>query len=215
MTRFRISVLALSMISGAAMAQGSLDQVLTQKEGLARISDGLYADKQGNDASYVATNQAGRDALVTIMMQDRAMLERAYSVDGINRSEQAALNDMDASIAELSQPAAKMSSEKNGTCGTTQIYARATADNGTAASGYSVASNASGPVAATANFASTIIGSNYQNHSGVGAAPASVSSADPNACYSASYATVTCPGKSFPAITAYGFSYRVAPGCYM
>jgi len=211
----RTSILALSMISGAAMAQSSLDQVLTEKEGLARVSEGLYADKNGGDASYVATNQAGRDELVAIMTQDRALLERAYSADGLNRSEQTVLNDLDTSIAELSQPAPKMVSEKTGNCGATQIYARATANGGTTASGYSVASNATGPVAATANFASTVIGSVYKNSSAVGAAPASVSDAGPNECYSASYATVTCPGANFPAIVAYGFSYRIGPGCYL
>ena len=215
MMRFRTSILALSMISGAAMAQTPLDQVLTQKEGLTQVSEGLYANKNGGDASYVATSQAGRDSLVAIMKHDRALLERSYSADGFNRSEQAALNDLDASIAELSQPASKMVSEKTGNCGTTQIYARATANGGTSASGYSVASNATGPVAATANFASTIIGSVYKNSIGAGAAPASVSDADPTACYSASYATVTCPGARFPAVAAYGFSYSVGPGCYL
>ncbi|WP_313912533.1 hypothetical protein [Tahibacter sp.] len=215
MMRFRTSILALSMISSAAMAQSSLDQVLTQKEGLAHVSEGLYADKNGGDASYVATNQAGRDSLVAIMRHDRALLEQSYSVDGFNRSEQAALNDLDASIAELSQPASKMVNEKTGNCGTTQIYARATANGGTTASGYSVASNATGPVAATANFASTVIGSAYKNSSAVGAAPASVSDANPTSCYASSYATVTCPGASIPAVVAYGFSYRIGPGCFL
>lgn len=214
MMRFRTSVLALSMISGAAMAQSSLDQVLTQKEGLARISDGLYADKKGADASYVATNQAGREALVAIMTQNRAMLERGYSADGVNRSEQLVLNDLDASIAELSQPASKVTDEDRGSCGTTQTYARAISNGGTTASGYSVASNATGPVEATSNFASTVVDYAYKNNSAVGAAPASVTDAKPTACFASSYATVGCPGATYPEIAAYAFSYRLGPGCF-
>lgn len=213
MTLFRTSLFALSMISGAAFAQGSLDQVLTQKEGLTLVSDGLYADKHGTEESYVATSQAGRQALATVMSQHRAMMERHYSTNGIDRAERLVLNEMDTSIAELSRSGAKMDDEDTGNCGTTQVLTRATANGGITASSYAVASNPGGAVAATTNFASTMVGGAYKNHNAVGAAPASVSDANPTSCHSASYAQSFCPG-SWAGVASYAYSYRIGPGCY-
>lgn len=215
---FRVSILALSMISGAALAQGSLEQTLTQKDGLNLVSDGLYGQKNGNDESYVAVNRAGREALLAIMKQNRVTLEQGFSADGINRTEQAALDDLDASIAELSKPEAntgKAQQERTGFCGSTQVYARAISNGGTSSSAYSVASNATGPVDATANFASTTNGITYQSQNTVGAAPASVSGSNPAVCASTGFATVTCPGASSAAVSAYAISFRAGGlGCW-
>lgn len=212
---FRVSMLAVAMFSGAAMADGSLDQVLTQKEGMTLKQDGLYVQANEQGESYVAVNQAGRQALLTIVKQNREVFATGFAADGtITGTEQSALNDFDRNIAELSQPTTKAQDEETGYCGTTMVYAKATSNGGTTATAYAVASNATGPVAATTNFASTVIGINYQSANTIGATPASLSTSNPRVCGATGFSTVTCPGESNAKVNAFAVSYRPGLGCW-
>lgn len=207
----RTSILALAMFSGAALAGESLDQTLTTKDGMSQVSDGLYAKKNGLDESYVAVNDAGRTKLLAIVQRTRASLEKAYSADGVSRTEEISLADLDRTIKELSRPmgpATQSSQQHTANCGATTILARASSTGGTTASAYSVASNANGPVDATTNFASTTLGFSYQATNTTGATPASVSNSNPTVCNATAFADVTCPGNSDPSVFAFAISYR-------
>lgn len=215
---FRTSILALALFSGTALAQQSIEEVLITKEKMTQVSDGLYLQKDGESESYVAINQAGRQALTDAIVRSRATMAERFAAGGLNRTEQLALEEMDRSIAELSETVsgAKAQQEKTGYCGTTQIYARAISTGGISSSGYSVASNPSGgAVAATTNYAHATNGLAFYSTTAVGAAPASVSAYDPTACASTAMARVTCPGEQSPKIVAFAFSPRTTgTGCY-
>ncbi|MBL8298727.1 MAG: hypothetical protein JNN30_10315 [Rhodanobacteraceae bacterium] len=204
------------MFSGAALAQQTIDEVLTQNEKMSQVSDGLYLQKDGQGESYVAVNHAGRVALAETMARTRVAIATQFAVDGISRTEQTALDELDRSIAELSNAVGiKAQQERTGFCGTTQVYARAISNGGTSASGYSVASNPSGgAVAATANYAQATNGFAFNSTNTVGANAASVSATNPTACVSTALARVSCPGDSAPKVIAYAFSARTSgPGC--
>ncbi len=205
---FRVSTLALALFSGAAMAAPSLDVVLTQNQGMTKVSDGLYATKNGEDESYVATNQSGKDALLVIMKQSRITLEQAFARNGISRTEQLTLDQLDASIADLSIPSAKAQDQDAGSCGTTQIFTQATSTGGTTSSAHAYATNASGPVAATQNFAAASAGITIQQTNTVGAVPASAAASNPNVCAATGYAKVGCPAGTGGSIYSYAVSTR-------
>ncbi|MEO6690619.1 MAG: hypothetical protein ABIS07_14985 [Dokdonella sp.] len=224
----RLSLLTLALVSGGALAQDTatrtLDQVLTQDEGMSQVSEGLYAQTTGSSESYVAVNAAGQRALLDKLVQLRAKLAAPHVSSGIASREQASLEVVDKSIAELSRPQPKnaVSGDCSGPGGTgsPQLYARALSSGGLSASGYAVLTSDFSPATPTQNhaYASTQnrLGddTSSQSSTGVGTTAASASASAPNgnsACTASASASVTCPGHTSPSISAFAVSQKVIP----
>ena len=224
----RLSLLTLALVSAGALAQSTatrtLDQVLTQDEGMNQVSDGLYAQNTGSSESYVAINAAGQRALLDRLVQLRTKLAAQHAAGGTSSSEQASLDVIDKSIAELGQPQPKNTiigdcSGPGGT-GSPQLYARALSGGGLSASGYAVLTSDFSPATPTQNsaFASTQnrLGddTSSQSSTGVGLTAASASASAPNgntACTASASASVKCPGHTTPSISAFAVSQKVIP----
>jgi hypothetical protein len=203
-------------LSGASSVNArSLDEVLTQDEGLSRISDGLYAHQTANSESYVAVNKAGQQALLDKLRDIKARL---------GNSEKASARVVDSAIAELSvvEPKNTVSGDCNGAGGTgqPQLYATASSSGGQTASGYAVMTSDFSPYTNTTNKAnaSTERGdgttTSSQSSTNFAFTPASASATAPNpnnACTASASASVTCPGHSSPSISAFAFSQKSIP----
>lgn len=215
-----------ALACGSVVAQSTtrtLDDVLTQDEGLTQISDGLYAQTTSSGESFVAVNKAGQDALRKKLLELRAKLTSGASA---SKNETASLDVIDKSIAELSQPQAKNQTvigDCTGTGGTgqPQLYARALSSGGTTASGYAVLTSDFSPVTSTTNKASagtanrTGDETSSQSSTQYGATAASASATAPNmaqACTASAAASVTCPGHSSPSISAFAYSQKPVSG---
>lgn len=224
----RISLVTLALVSGSALAQSTstrtLDQMLTQDEGMNQVSDGLYAQTTGGSESYVAVNATGQRALLDRLVQLRAKLAGQHSGGSGASTEAASLDVVDRSISELSQPQPKNAvggdcSGPGGT-GSPQLYARALSSGGLSASGYAVLTSDFSPATPTQNraVASTQnrLGddTSSQSSTGVATTAASASASAPNgntACTATASASVTCPGHTSPSISAFAVSQKVIP----
>jgi hypothetical protein len=214
-----VAALSLAIAAGLLGANGgnarSLDEVLTQDEGLSQVSNGLYAHKTANSESYVAVNKAGQQALLDKLRDIKARL---------GNSEKASLRVIDSAIAELSvvEPKNSVTGDCNGAGGTgqPQLYATATSSGGQTASGYAVMTSDFSPPTNTTNeaCASTERGDGTTTSSQCSTTyaftPASASATAPNpnnACTASASASVTCPGHSSPSISAFAFSQKSIP----
>lgn len=206
---FRVSILALALVSGSAFAQQS-----TLIEGKRLVSDGLYEQKSEDGASLVAVNAAGHRALHDRMVADRALMEKTYAVDGISATERGSLEQMDIAISKLAPSfSAKASQSDSGVCGTTAVHTSASSTGGTTASSYAAA-DAAGPEVATSNYAFATMGVTYDQAATTGSTPAIASGTNPRVCISVGFATVTCPTATTPEASAYAISYRYfGPAC--
>lgn len=214
----RTSILTLALFSASALAQNpgsqALDDVLTQKEGMSLVSDGLYYQKTDSGDSFVAVNATGKRAILAKMQETRAALAARYQAKGIPQSEQIALGALDNEIARLSQPQPK-NQEITYHCGdAATIYARALSSGGTSSSAYAVDQGGGfSPPTSTVNVAtaSTDDVSHSSTTSTFTAATASATEA--RSCVAYSSASVTCYGDpSPPTISAFATSQRPG-GC--
>lgn len=225
----RFSALALAFVSCGALAQDtsfvSIDQVLTQEDGLTQISEGLYAKIKGTSESYVAVSPAGQRALLAKLLEIRA---RASTTAGSTTTAKAGSNAsgaFDDLIATLSAPQPK-NQTVNGTCSgpspTGPLYAQALAGGGIGgsaygASGTAVNNDGLSPPLNTTNYVTVqvydssgnLLGSQSSTQHGATAAVASTY--NNRGCTSNSYATVTCPGYASPSITAVAYNQRTNP----
>jgi hypothetical protein len=210
--------IAFALASGIAYAGGvgssTLHDRLTQEEGLKFVSDGLYAESSDSGESFVATNAKGRVALAQKIRALQPQIQTLLNANGVTRAERLLLDSLDERVRTLQAPVAKGTQEHTGTCSNgAMLYARATATAGTSASGYAVVSLDFGPVTPTLNEASATTDTNgaYDTGSAYDAAQASVS--ESLSCFSDAAATVTCPGDSGPAVSAFAYSVSRAPRC--
>jgi hypothetical protein len=219
-----LTLLGLALASSAAIAQDTskytLDDALTQKEGMTRIDDGLYAQIGDSSESYVATNAHGQRALLNRLqaLHDRlaAQKKAGKAPSLLNR----AIADISRSL-DAAQAKREVTGDCSGPGGTAmpQIYARAVSSGGLNASAYAVRSLDFGPGTPTTNTASAQTSdtggtTSSQDSTTVGdvAASASVSvPASRNACTANAYATVTCPGHTEPSIRAFATSWYQQP----
>lgn len=219
-----LTLLGLVLASSAAIAQDTtkytLDDALTQKEGMTRIDDGLYARIGDNSEAYVATTANGQRALLTHLqaLHDR-LATRKMAGNGsslLNR----AIADISRSLDAV-QAKREVTGDCSGPGGTAmpQIYARAFSSGGISANAYAVRTLDFGPGTPTANYASaqaSDIGgtTSSQDSTTVGDVAASASISVPasrNACTAGAYATVTCPGHTQPSIRAFATSWYQQP----
>lgn len=200
---FRVTILALALVSGSAFAQSTLTQ------GKSLVSDGLYEQKSEDGTSFVAVNAAGHRALHDRLVADQALLEKSYAADGINATERASLDQMNTAISKLAPAFAstKASQSNQGLCGTTPVYTSATSTGGISASSYAAASD-TGPAVDTTNYAFATMGVTYSQAATSGSTPAIASGTNPRVCVSVGFSTVTCPTATTPAASAYAISFR-------
>lgn len=203
--------------------QSTLDEVLTKRDGMTQISEGLYARADEYGESYVAIGKPAQEALASKLME----LNRRFTglSDGSASSRGNVSDTFSSAIADLTQPAAKNDSETgdcSGPGGTDQpqLYAQASSTAGLTASAYAVLTSDFGPITWTVNFASALtenrlgITTSSQTSTQNADTPASASAAAPNsnqACVASSYASVKCPGQSVPAISAAAYTLKM--GC--
>jgi hypothetical protein len=206
---------AVALFGANSAGARSLDELLTQDEGLSQVSDGLYAHTTANSESYVAVNKAGQQALLDKLRDIKARL---------GNSEKASARVVDSAIAELSvvEPKNTVSGDCNGAGGTgqPQLYATASSSGGQTASAYAVMTSDFSPPTNTTNeaCASTERGDGTTTSSQCSTTyaftPASASATAPNpnnACTASASASVTCPGHSSPSISAFAFSQKSIP----
>jgi hypothetical protein len=194
-------------------SNAALDKVLVSEEGMTLVADGLYMEKTASGASYVATNNAGRESLRGIVQNDldtqRARLTakgRADTGAGIVASLERVLERFDAELqGKVSQTAY---------CpGGAQIYARALSNSGTSASGYAVNALDFSPATPTTNRAEASTDNVYNAQTTIGMTPANASANEPGSCWAYGYASVTCVGETTPRATAYAYSSGRSPSC--
>lgn len=212
-----ITLLAAALIAQTAHAAKPDVQTAPGLEGMALISDGLYARQTESGDAYVAINAAGMKSLAVRVEQTRQRAGALFAKDGVSPSEQLFLDRIQGTIDSLNADASlKATQIRGGSCpsGAT-LYTKAVANNGNAASAYAVNSLDFSPPTPTFNEASayTDFNSDYVTATGLTPAQTSVSSA--GSCISAAEARVTCPGQSTPASRAYASSWSNRPACLL
>ncbi|MEO8672357.1 MAG: hypothetical protein ABI411_13660 [Tahibacter sp.] len=225
-----LSALAFSLLSVSAFAQSdnsnkrTLDQVLTQDEGMTQVSEGLYASTAGATESYVAIGQAGHRSLLGLLIEIRsqngAKKVEADSVPGT----------LDQMIDTLSAPQPK-NQDVYGNCNgwnlTGPFFASAKAGGGIGgspygSSGLAVNNDGFSPPLNTLNYVSAMVsdrnGNTLANHDdtkhGTTAAVASAY-AGGTGCEALSVARVTCPNQTNAAITAIAYNHRPGINCVL
>jgi hypothetical protein len=214
----RYAALLLAIGASQAFAQAidpSVDQALTQEDGLTRISDGFYAKTNGPTESFVATTPAGRAAMQLKLRELRA---------GLPKKGGDVASDLDSLIASLGAPQPK-NQEVYGDCTgphlTGPLYAQALAGGGIGGGAYGAsgqAANSTSPVINTTNFVEAtvydadgnIIAHQATTQHGATTAVASAYQTQ-RGCTATSLATVTCPSQGTAAITAYTYNQRQYP----
>lgn len=231
-----LGMMAATTVSGSASAQ-SLREELAQKD-VTQISEGLYVKRiDNNDSfseSYVAVGAAGQTALLAKLLQMRDERDAASTNDSdvtTRRSE-----PLDELIERLSAPTsagpnpilAGTGGPFRGSCSgvdntnnpSDPFYVQALAGGGPSGPGgasagtwnYSASINSTNFAAATAiDSQGTVIGN--QSVTTHGTTAAVVSQLYNNGCGGASSASVTCPGATSPAISAYAHGFSNRPGC--
>jgi hypothetical protein len=196
-----------------------LEQSL-RDDGYIERSNGLFASPNLAEPAFVATNAQGRQALVLEMHKDRATYLARAQKNGIQAQEQNVLNSFDRTIADASKIAsvAKITNSSEGPCivpnGAT-LFASATSNAGTSASAFAVNSIDFGPATPTANYAEASTEFSTVSNTGVGTSPASSSTSNSFSCFAYSYGSVTCPGESAPAVSAYISTFSTRPRCFL
>lgn len=220
----RPSILILALFSGGLFAQSTespltLDEILVQNESMSRIGDGLYFRKTESGEAFVATNDAGQQALLARLQDIRARL----TATGNARSEQGTLKVVDQLSDSIHHVG--LSNQQSGDCNgpggsSPYLYAIANSSLGTSASATAQNTNASYYTTNVVS-ASTQNGlgdeTSYQASTTYGTTPATVSVNAPSGsggrapCTASAAASVTCPGATHPSVSAFAFSQRPVP----
>jgi hypothetical protein len=198
--------------------QRSFEDALVAEDGMTQVGDGLYANVGGAGESYVATNAAGRKALLAKLVALRAKL--ASRGGATSHSPTGRIGFLDGLIADMAKPVPK-DEYRNGSCGGTgtPLTANATSHFGVNASG--TATNSNGAYNTT-NYAFAGTYDNDDNvtsqqssttHGTTTASAAAAASQGSTACDSFGTATVTCPGSTTPAIIAVAHTYHQGNTC--
>ena len=219
------SIAAIAALCGMhAMAQEkarTLDQVLTQDQGMTLVSEGLYARTTPASESYVAVGKAGHAAMLDKLMQLRAKRPQAQTKDGTA----AAPSTLDKAIADLDAMHLNEKQTVNGSCsgpgasGEPELHAVANSSGGTSASASAVMVNDFSPYTNTTNTAAASTENRNGNTTSSQTdvehaftqATASASATGGQPCTASGYASVTCPTGG-PGISAFSASYTF-PGC--
>jgi len=238
-TNFHISLIAFTLFSTGALAQTAaprtLDDVLTHDKGMTQISSGLYSKTTASSESFVAVSAAGRQAMLQRLIQTRAKVAARFPSGTSNNSMLAnpsATSVIDHAIAELSQPetifnAGTSSHRRNtGDCtglggtGLPALYADVASSGGNAAGGSGGITTDSNPPTQTSNYAAAsttdgngVVTSSHTSTT-VGTTAASASATAPAGtivCYANVSASVTCPGKTNPSVSAFANSWANQP----
>lgn len=219
--------LALSAVFATAQAQdktqnvSALEKTLVES-GYRALSDGLYANPSASGKALIAINASGHNALADLLQNDQVQFLGVAQKDGISRGEQRILDGLQSKIQSLRQAAtglqAKASQSNYGSCYTPNgatLYASATSNGGTSASASAVNALDFGPITPTDNEAeaSTEFATNTDYN--VGASPASTSISQAQSCFAYGYATVTCPGETWPGVSAYASSQSTRLRCLL
>jgi|GEM_PF-1428813 len=210
--------LALSVVAGTASAQDFTfdpDRLYGVEGTLSEVSDGLYARVGADGEAYVAVSPAGHRALLQKLLDLRANVvaksggaARAFAFDSL--------------IETLSAPEPK-NQDVGGDCngpisgamGPLRAQALAGGFPGNDYGASSKASNATNPIVATTNKATADV----QDRNGMtvasqvdtktGATPALATAYHAQrGCTAQSTASVTCPGRSKPSVSALALNHR-------
>ena len=206
----RISAVAFAIFSTGAFAQNfkALDDILIQKEGMTRVSDGLYYQKSDSGESFVAISASGKQVILDKMRETRAALALRLAQTH-SESGEASLASLDDQIDRLSNP--RPNQVITGHCGDqATIYARALSSGGTSASAYAVDQGGGfSPPVSTTNYASASSDNHSNSQTTSTGTPATASVTDARSCVAYSSATVNCTGDPHPpTISAFATSTR-------
>jgi hypothetical protein len=210
-----IAAAMLPALASAADSQ-SLRNRLTLEQGMTMVSDGLYLEKTATGESYVATNTSGRRALALKVRAVQLESEKRMKDRASTHAQGVASAKTEALLQLLETPQSKRFMEREGYCsGGAQLYASASATNGTAASAYAVNALDFGPVTPTANYADAYTDNTGYASYGTGYGAAQAQTYESPSCFSNAYASVTCPNDSAPAVVAWAFSRRNNTNCLL
>lgn len=213
----RTSVLTLALFSTGAFAQEfnvqALDEILTQKEGMVRVGDGLYYQKTATGESFVAYSESGKQVILEKMMDTRDALSARLALTH-SESGQASLEMLDNQIDRLIHPP-QPDEVVTGHCGDqATVYARALSSGGTSASAYAVDEGGGfSPMVSTTNYASASSDNHSNSQTTSTLTPATATVTDGRSCVAYSTATVNCSGDpNPPTIEAFATSMKPS-GC--
>lgn len=216
--------IALSTVFATAQAQDTAQKISAVEKtllesGYRAVGNGLYADQSAGNA-LVAVNAAGHNALADKLQNDQAQFLRIAQKDGVSRSEQRILDSLLSNIQSLRQAASglqsKASQSNYGTCYTPNgatLYASATSNGGTSASSTAVNALDFGPITPTVNEAEASTEFLTNTDYNIGSAAANASVMQSFSCFAYGYATVTCPGDTWPGVSAYASSTSTRLRC--
>lgn len=188
-----ILFVALFVASAAAAAQSAdIKAPRDPLKGMTQVSDGLYARISADRESYIATNAAGRNAMAEKMRKVSAEFAKLYAIDGITRSERAAMERSEHIQKELLQPATQ-SKEADSCNSGAALFASVAVSEGHSASANAGITLDFGPTTPTQNYAYARAGNNWADDYGTGLDTASASIFNASACISEAIAQVTCP----------------------
>lgn len=201
----------------------SLDEVLTQDQGMTQVSEGLWARTSPASESYVAVGKAGHAALLEKLIELRPKISPTQAQIGAAAQPSLldqAIGDLDAMHLDAKQTVIG-SCAGPGSPGEPELRAIANSSGGTTASASAVMTKDFGPATNTTNFARA----ETVNRQGVTTssqsdtehfftqASASASAPVQMPCSAAAWATVTCPTGG-PGISAFS-STLVFSGCML
>ena len=214
--RLPLSALLLSLVSGVACAQGpdttTLDQALTELQGMTRTGNGFYEKHANGTQSYVATSLAGQRELAAKVAAIRA---------GVPANSDLA-RDLDKYLARLGSTRGDAPMGKNesfnGYCnGVTNqngpLYVEALAGGGIGGSPYgasATAINSTSPLINSTNFASGAVYDQEGNTRG----EQDTTTYDATAAYASAYSNAGCTATSVAQITCSGYSTDLSAFAY-
>jgi hypothetical protein len=218
------AIIALCSISGIAQEKArSLDEVLTQDEGMMLVSEGLYARTTPGSESYVAVGRAGHATMLEKLLQLRAKMPATQAKNGA-----AASSPLEKAIADLDAMHLNEKQTVLGSCSgpgapeAPHLRAIANSSGGLSASASAVMTGDFSPPTYTTNSAAaetqnrngTTTSSQIDTeHAYTQASASATSPGGPQACLASGYASVTCPTGG-PGISAFVASYVFA-GCML
>lgn len=216
------AIAALGSLYGMAQERArSLDEVLTQDQGMSLVSEGLYAKTTPGGESYVALGRVGHAAMLEKLLQLRATKSTSHDKSSTSSIPGA----LDTAIADLEAMHLNAKQTVNGSCAgpgspnEPELRAIANSSGGTTASASAVMINDFGPATYTTNTAAA----STENRNGdttssqtdvehmFTQAIATANATGGLACTATGYASVTCPTGG-PGISAFSVTYTF-PGC--
>ena len=218
----RLPAFALALLAGTALAQSvdqtTLDQALTQEQGMTRSSDGFYEKTVNGTQSYVATSPAGKRTLAAKVTAIRAGVpansDLAHDLDKVLSSLNSARSGALQAKNQAFNGYCTGYSNPNG-----PLYVMASAGGGIGGSPYGASAqaiNGTSPLIHSSNIANADVYDQEGNtrgtqHTTTYDATQAIASAYSNAgCYSASAAEITCSGYS-SSLTAVAYNTRTNP----